>query len=126
MVQSDIQGTYRHQKVCTILDLYNCTVLLGEWIGVEWDDQSRGKHDGVHDGVKYFTCRSVSLSHHYIIITSYCSVPGSGSFVRRRKIDFGESFVEVFKKGLSIKFQFLIFIILIYRDMIEKQLKMWL
>ena len=46
--------------------------------------------------------QSLSLSHHYIIITSYCSVPGSGSFVRRRKLDFGESFIEVFKKVLNI------------------------
>lgn len=24
---------------------------------MEWDDPSRGKHDGSHDGVQYFTCR---------------------------------------------------------------------
>lgn len=31
----------------------------GEWYGVEWDEPSRGRHDGVHDatGVRYFTCR---------------------------------------------------------------------
>ena len=31
----------------------------GEWYGVEWDDATRGKHDGVHDatGVRYFSCR---------------------------------------------------------------------
>lgn len=22
----------------------------GEWIGVEWDDEGRGRHDGTHDG----------------------------------------------------------------------------
>lgn len=27
-----------------------------EWLGVEWDDTSRGKHDGEHKGVRYFTC----------------------------------------------------------------------
>jgi hypothetical protein len=30
----------------------------GIWLGVEWDDASRGKHDGAHsDGVRYFTAR---------------------------------------------------------------------
>ncbi|TWW59166.1 E Tubulin-folding cofactor [Takifugu flavidus] len=29
----------------------------GLWLGVEWDHPSRGKHDGSHDGVQYFTCR---------------------------------------------------------------------
>lgn len=31
----------------------------GLWLGVEWDHPSRGKHDGSHDGVQYFTCRYV-------------------------------------------------------------------
>ncbi|TKA82906.1 hypothetical protein B0A55_01163 [Friedmanniomyces simplex] len=34
----------------------------GEWLGVEWDDSTRGKHDGVHEGNKYFGCRSKSPS----------------------------------------------------------------
>ncbi|CAG8452149.1 9831_t:CDS:10 [Funneliformis caledonium] len=51
----------------------------GEWLGVEWDSVSRGKHDGVHEGVRYFTC----------------SVPNSGSFIRySSKINIGRSFVE--------------------------------
>lgn len=48
----------------------------GAWLGVEWDDASRGKHDGtkvsstetdeilmltilVQDGIRYFSCSSV-------------------------------------------------------------------
>jgi dynactin complex subunit len=27
-----------------------------EWLGVEWDDPSRGKHDGSHKGRRYFKC----------------------------------------------------------------------
>jgi tubulin-specific chaperone E len=27
------------------------------WLGVEWDDPRRGKHDGVKNGKRYFTCR---------------------------------------------------------------------
>ncbi|CAF90063.1 unnamed protein product, partial [Tetraodon nigroviridis] len=29
----------------------------GVWLGLEWDDPRRGKHDGSHDGVQYFRCR---------------------------------------------------------------------
>ena len=28
----------------------------GTWLGVEWDDPQRGKHDGAKDGIQYFTC----------------------------------------------------------------------
>ncbi len=28
----------------------------GIWIGVEWDDPNRGKHDGVKGDKRYFTC----------------------------------------------------------------------
>lgn len=30
---------------------------IGEWLGVEWDDPSRGKHSGTHEGIEYFKCR---------------------------------------------------------------------
>lgn len=34
---------------------------IGTWLGVEWDERERGKHDGVYDktGVRYFSCRCV-------------------------------------------------------------------
>lgn len=38
------------------------------WIGVEWDDPSRGKHSGEHQSKRYFQCRS--------------SFPTAASFVR--------------------------------------------
>lgn len=28
----------------------------GSWLGIEWDDPLRGKHDGQHEGTRYFTC----------------------------------------------------------------------
>jgi len=46
----------------------------GVWVGVEWDDPSRGKHDGSTGGVKYF---DVSGS------------PTAGSFVRAEKVCAG-------------------------------------
>ena len=32
-------------------------VLPGLWLGVEWDNPERGKHDGSHEGTVYFKCR---------------------------------------------------------------------
>ncbi|XP_072035122.1 tubulin-specific chaperone E-like isoform X2 [Amphiura filiformis] len=45
----------------------------GVWLGVEWDIPDRGKHDGSHQGTRYFQCRSAT----------------SGSFLRPKKADFG-------------------------------------
>ncbi|XP_064391442.1 tubulin-specific chaperone E-like [Halichondria panicea] len=50
----------------------------GVWLGVEWDDPSRGKHSGEHEGVVYFKTR----------------VSGSGSFVRLKKVFLGCTFME--------------------------------
>ncbi|TCD68444.1 hypothetical protein EIP91_010730 [Steccherinum ochraceum] len=58
----------------------------GEWLGVEWDDLHRGKHDGVKDGNRYFSCL----------------VPNSGTFLRPSAsgISYGISFL----KALSSKY----------------------
>lgn len=56
----------------------------GEWLGIEWDDPSRGKHDGTAaDGTRYFTVR----------------VPGSGSFIRptASKLSSGCCFIEALR-----------------------------
>ncbi|KAG6862063.1 hypothetical protein C0995_007193 [Termitomyces sp. Mi166 len=51
----------------------------GTWLGIEWDDHARGKHDGVKDGKRYFTCR----------------VQNSGSFIRPSpNVSYGRSFLE--------------------------------
>ena len=55
----------------------------GTWLGVEWDDESKGKHDGSHQGHRYFGC----------------SRPGNvASFIRRsaKALNVGGSaFLEV-------------------------------
>ena len=43
----------------------------GIWVGLEWDDIARGKHDGVVGGRRYFNCKH--------------SAP-KGSFVREAKL----------------------------------------
>ncbi|KAF8623561.1 hypothetical protein AX15_006331 [Amanita polypyramis BW_CC] len=51
----------------------------GSWLGIEWDDPQRGKHDGVKDGIRYFQCL----------------VPGAGSFIRpSAKTSLGVTFLN--------------------------------
>ena len=53
----------------------------GDWVGVEFDAPGRGKHDGSHNGVRYFAC-----------------APGAGaaaaSFVRPHKLSAGVTLLE--------------------------------
>uniref|UniRef100_A0A8D0AE50 Tubulin-specific chaperone E n=1 Tax=Sander lucioperca TaxID=283035 RepID=A0A8D0AE50_SANLU len=59
----------------------------GLWLGVEWDNPERGKHDGSHEGVQYFTCRN----------------PKGGSFVRPAKASFGVDFLTALQQVYQIK-----------------------
>jgi len=52
----------------------------GLWLGVEWDNPSRGKHDGLHNGVRYFT--PAKLPHRP-------NCPTSCSFLRIEKVKGG-------------------------------------
>lgn len=49
-------------QLCTIRYLGSVSGKAGEWLGVEWDDTSRGKHDGTFDGMKYFDCKMAQRS----------------------------------------------------------------
>ena len=42
--------------LCTVRFIGEVQGTKGEWLGVEWDDPSRGKHEGSVKGVKYFQC----------------------------------------------------------------------
>ena len=55
----------------------------GEWVGVEWDDPTRGKHDGSHGGERYFEC-----------VASSANGATPGSFVRPHKIRPSVTFRE--------------------------------
>lgn len=39
---------------CTVRYIGPVAGTKDDWLGVEWDYPSRGKHDGEHKGVKYF------------------------------------------------------------------------
>jgi dynactin complex subunit len=48
-------------QTCTVRYIGQVADKQGQWLGVEWDDASRGKHDGTHQRVSYFKCRLVLL-----------------------------------------------------------------
>ncbi|KAJ8002234.1 hypothetical protein DPEC_G00177780 [Dallia pectoralis] len=61
----------------------------GLWLGVEWDNPGRGKHNGSHEGVYYFTCRH----------------PKGGSFVRPKKVIFGVDYLTAVRQRYEIEVQ---------------------
>ena len=87
----------------------------GAWLGVEWDREGRGKHDGVHKGVTYFTpvrpgnnCSFVRRSKvtnwgvglMEAVVSKYGEVSGATAGVHQKNIDelqaeIGARFVEV-------------------------------
>ncbi|CAA0837683.1 Tubulin-folding cofactor E [Striga hermonthica] len=50
----------------------------GDWVGVDWDADGEGKHDGSHNGARYFMARG----------------PKTASFVRPHNLSAGVSLVE--------------------------------
>ncbi|KAL1533933.1 tubulin-folding cofactor E [Salvia divinorum] len=50
----------------------------GDWVGVDWDADGQGKHDGSHNGVRYFTARGLDTA----------------SFVRSHNLSSGVSLLE--------------------------------
>jgi dynactin complex subunit len=45
-------------QLCTVRYCGEVNGTKGEWLGVEWDDPTRGKHSGENGGVKYFECKA--------------------------------------------------------------------
>jgi dynactin complex subunit len=57
-----IGGRLRYQESCgTVRYVGQVSGTKAVWIGVEWDDPRRGRHDGSKDGVRYFECTYVQL-----------------------------------------------------------------
>jgi hypothetical protein len=54
--------------LCTVRYIGPVAGTTGTWLGVEWDDPTRGRHDGQHKGVRYFEC--------------WVKSPTSASFIR--------------------------------------------
>ncbi|NP_001088530.1 tubulin-specific chaperone E [Xenopus laevis] len=74
-------------EYATVRYVGNVPPTPGLWLGVEWDNHLRGKHNGTHEGTKYFTC-----SH-----------PTGGSFIRLKKANFGVDFLAALRKRYGLK-----------------------
>ena len=46
--------------LCTVRYHGPLSSTKGSWLGVEWDNTSRGKHGGTHQGQRIFSCMSTS------------------------------------------------------------------
>ncbi|XP_035871990.1 tubulin-specific chaperone E isoform X1 [Phyllostomus discolor] len=71
----------------TVLFYGSVPPVAGLWLGVEWDNPERGKHDGSHEGTVYFKC-----SH-----------PTGGSFIRPNKVNFGVDFLTAVENRYVLK-----------------------
>ncbi|CUS13922.1 unnamed protein product [Tuber aestivum] len=69
-------------SLCTIRYIGPVTGTEGEWLGVEWDNVSRGKHSGQHGGKRYFEAK----------------LPGSSTFIRTTRVpDPPTTFLEALR-----------------------------
>ena len=72
-------------KVATVRYVGNVEGQAGQWVGLEWDTETRGKHDGCVAGHRYFTCKGQS-----------------GSFIRLQKFqqlaEFGKTVLEALQE----------------------------
>ncbi|XP_033873199.3 tubulin-specific chaperone E isoform X2 [Acipenser ruthenus] len=71
----------------TVLFVGNVPPTAGLWLGVEWDNPERGKHDGSNEGVRYFKSRH----------------PTSASFIRPKKVHFGVDLLTALKKRYDLE-----------------------
>jgi dynactin complex subunit len=44
-------------QTCTVRYVGTVADKPGSWLGIEWDEPNRGRHNGTHEGVKYFECK---------------------------------------------------------------------
>jgi len=72
----------------------------GTWVGIEWDDQNRGKHDGRRDEKRYFECKRTKERRECDGNDDDDRERGGesrASFVRIQKLCDGVDFVEAAK-----------------------------
>lgn len=95
---------------CTVRYVGKVQGTTGEWLGVEWDDPTRGKHSGEHGGVRYFTC-IYSFFLHLMEVkvhsrTGRSKRPTAGSFIRpNRPADKPRAFLEALHEKYASEFE---------------------
>ena len=53
-------------ELCTVRYIGEVAGTKGEWLGVEWDDSTRGKHNGEAAGKRYFECNLAFHSYIHV------------------------------------------------------------
>ena len=46
---------------CTVRYIGEIKGREGSWLGIEWDDDTKGKHDGALDDHRYFYCKLILM-----------------------------------------------------------------
>ena len=64
--------------LCTVRFIGEVAGTTGTWLGVEWDDSARGKHDGCHKGVRYFTCKMKHSTSNRLILPAFALTKTDG------------------------------------------------
>jgi hypothetical protein len=94
---------------CTIRYIGPVEGTQKEWLGVEWDDPTRGKHDGEHKGIRYFSCGCIYLVSKPVLMLMLMlgrsKSKTSASFVRPTRVaDATRSFVEAVHQKYASEF----------------------
>jgi hypothetical protein len=50
----------------------------GDWVGLEWDEPSRGKHDGSHNGKRYFRCSGDRVAGSFLRLPKFMETANEG------------------------------------------------
>lgn len=86
----------------------------GHWVGVEWEDASKGKHDGALEGQQYFTCSRPGPCGSFIKLESFqkravqgCSLQEAlrdrySSAVRDQDVAQGQSNRQILTAGEKV------------------------
>lgn len=94
--------------LCTIRYVGRVEGTSGDWLGVEWDNPTRGKHSGEHNGVRYFTCITAASSlclYKCSCDTGKNKQSTAGSFVRpSRPADKPRGFLEALREKYAFEF----------------------
>lgn len=76
---------------------------IEERLGIEWDDVTRGKHNGVHNDAHYFYTRLVLILQLFLLELAFCrDDANSGSFLKKEQANFKRcTFEDAYRERYS-------------------------